>query len=281
LTVAYVLTVPVQVVAVDWSGARSGAPRKIWRADARDGRLTRLSGGRGREQLVDELIADARAAPSMVVGLDFAFSMPGWFLDRLGVRTAPELWSLVRQQGERWLRTCEPPFWGRPGRPRPKLSATPPWVREAERSCPSVGGIAPKSIFQIGGAGAVGTGSLRGMAALDDLRRAGFAIWPFDPPRLPLVVEIYPRLFTGPVAKSRIAARLACLQGGLGAAMGELAALAASSEDAFDAAVSALGMSAAVDELAALPATVDARRRLEGAIWRPLVSPRYGPDGST
>ena len=272
--------VPVQVVAIDWSGASRGAPRKIWRADARDARLTRLADGQGREQLVEELIADALAQPSMVVGLDFSFSMPAWFLRELGVHSAPQLWALVRQHGEAWLRACEPPFWGRPGRPRPALSAAQPGLRETERTCPPVRDIAPKSTFQIGGAGAVGTGSVRGMAALDELRRAGFAIWPFDPPRLPLVVEIYPRLFTGPVAKSRPSARLAYLQGAWGAAMGELATVAASGEDAFDAAVSALAMAAAVDELVALPPIDDARSRLEGVIWRPRLTPRYGPDGS-
>ena len=60
----------------------------------------------------------------------------------------------------------------------------------------------PKSVFQIGGAGAVGTGSLRGMPMLHRLHDAGFHIWPYDPPRWPLVVEIYPRMFTGPVNKS-------------------------------------------------------------------------------
>jgi catechol 2,3-dioxygenase-like lactoylglutathione lyase family enzyme len=61
--------------------------------------------------------------------------------------------------------------------------------------------------FQIGGAGAVGTGSLRGMQHLADLAHAGFSIWPFDRPGWPLAVEIYPRLFTPGVVKSRHRAR--------------------------------------------------------------------------
>ena len=38
--------------------------------------------------------------------------------------------------------------------------------------------VRPKSTFQIGGAGAVGTGSLRGMPHLLTLREAGCAVWP-------------------------------------------------------------------------------------------------------
>src|SRR5205085_2351508 len=52
----------------------------------------------------------------------------------------------------------------------------------------------PKSVFQLVGAGQVGTGSLRGIPFLPRLRER-FAIWPFDEPRLPLVVEVYPRLY--------------------------------------------------------------------------------------
>ena len=59
-----------------------------------------------------------------------------------------------------------------------------------------------KSTFQIGGAGSVGTGSLRGMPHLRRLRQAGFSIWPFHSASPWTVMEIYPRLLTGPVHKS-------------------------------------------------------------------------------
>src|SRR5207249_2347049 len=102
-----------------------------------------------------------------------------------------------------------------------------------------------KSVFQIAGAGAVGTGSLRGMPALLDLRAAGFAIWPFDPPRLPMAVEIYPRWLTGRVNKSSPIARALYLATRFGEENRALLRTAASSEDAFDAAVSALRMARA------------------------------------
>jgi hypothetical protein len=48
-------------------------------------------------------------------------------------------------------------------------------------------------VFQIGGAGAVGTDSVRGTPHLLTLAKAGFSIWPFDPPHHLMVIEIYPR----------------------------------------------------------------------------------------
>src|SRR5581483_6759861 len=69
-------------------------------------------------------------------------------------------------------------------------------------------GITPKSPFQIGGSGSVGTGSLRGMMMLEQLHEAGFRIWPLEASALnnkkpqPLLVEMYTRLMTGAVAKS-------------------------------------------------------------------------------
>jgi hypothetical protein len=259
----------VRVVAIDWSGAMQGAERRIWWAEARAGRLTNLTSGRGRTRLVADLIAEARHDDQLIVGLDFAFSMPIWFVRELGLSSAPEVWSAVRTHGETWLQRCEAPFWGRAGRPRPVPSAAEPWLRVTEQVCPRVAGIGPKSVFQIGGAGAVGTGSLRGMAALDELRRAGFAIWPFDEPRLPLVVEIYPRILTGAVAKSRPSARRAYLCAQPGSMSGELWAPAIGSEDAFDAALSAVAMDRAVGELTALSPAQDPMTRVEGAIWYP------------
>ena len=56
----------------------------------------------------------------------------------------------------------------------------------------------------------------------------------------------------------------------------ELRQRAASSEDAFDAAVSALVMARHIDELAAPPRATDPQVKLEGLIWHPGVSARTG-----
>ncbi|MHB8377500.1 MAG: hypothetical protein ACYDEB_11165 [Dehalococcoidia bacterium] len=259
-----------RVVAVDWSGARTGAEKRIWLAEVIDGALLRLECGRDRDAMAAHLIALARDPRPMVVGLDFAFSMPAWYLRRLGVRDAQDLWARASVDGERWLAACEPPFWGRPGKPRPALRGA---FRVTESTCAAVGGVRPKSVFQIGGAGAVGTGSLRGMPLLLALHRAGLSIWPFDAPAAHSVVEIYPRVFTGPVAKSRADARVAHLRAHFGALPPPMLACAASSEDAFDAAVSALRMWEYRDALASLHPARDPLTQLEGAIWLPGSAP--------
>jgi len=122
-------------------------------------------------------------------------------------------------------------------------------------------------VFQIGGAGAVGTGSIRGMPILGRLSAAGFSIWPFDPPGWPRLVEIYPRALTQRVHKSSQLDRTAYLAERFGTS--SMLTLAASTEDAFDAAVSALQMSLHASELASLPAYGSGLALLEGEIWMP------------
>ena len=240
----------MRVAAVDWSGRVAGAERYIWTAIAADRTLLSLEDGRDRARLGDHLVTLAEADAELVVGLDFAFSLPAWFLDRCGFADGM---AVPEPVAEGWLRECPPPFWGRYGRRRGEE----PGHRATELQ------VAPhaKSVFQIGGAGAVGTGSLRGWPVLRRLRAAGFAIWPFDPPRLPMAVEIFPRLLTGPVIKSRREARERYLR------ERGWPPEAAVSEDAFDAAVSALVMSAHCAALAALPAEPDPAIRREGRIW--------------
>ena len=206
----------------------------------------------------------------MVVGLDFAFSLPAWFLEQRGLGSAHELWALADREAEGWLAACLPPFWGRGRTPRPEQVH----FRRTELDVPVTAGIRPKSVFQIGGAGAVGTGSLRGMRLLHRLSEAGFSVWPFDPPGWPRVVEIYPRLLTGPVNKSSADGRAACLAAEHPGLAGELLWLAASSEDAFDAAVSALVMAEHLDELGALEPASDRVAGLEGLIWHPQCRTR-------
>jgi len=134
----------------------------------------------------------------------------------------------------------------------------------------SLGGQA-KSVFQIGGAGAVGTGSLRGMPHLTCLRNAGFSIWPFDPPGRPLVVEIYPRVLTGPVVKSDLNARFNYLSERFPTLSTDWRDRAATTEDAFDAAVSALAMWTHRRELETLQPVVDETALMEGQIWVPTL----------
>jgi hypothetical protein len=261
----------VSVVAVDWSGRARGEGRHLWTAEAHDGELLRLEAGRTRVEVIDELVDRVTESPGVVVGFDFSFSLPEWFLRDRGYVDARALWDAATRDGEAWLRECTDPFWGRPGRPRPVLPAH---LRRTEAAVATVGGIRPKSSFQIGGAGSVGTGSVRGFPALARLQDAGYAIWPFDAPaRPPVAVEIWPRTFTGPVVKSDASARAAHLDQHLPGLPSALRDAAVGSEDAFDAAVSAVVMSRYEAALRALPA-VDAR--YEGCVWS--ASPTGAPD---
>jgi hypothetical protein len=256
----------VDVVAVDWSGARSGASRHIWVARVHRGELVALDNGRSRGQVVEHLAALRQASPEgLAVGLDFAFSFPAWFLHQRGYGHVEALWEAAARDGEEWLQRCAPPFWGRPGKPRPELEAH---YRATELQA-AVAGIRAKSAFQIGGAGTVGTGSIRGMPHLLELRAHGFGIWPFHPPSAWTVTEIYPRLLTGPVRKSDPEQRRRHLAESPWSVDPAFERAMAGSEDAFDAAVSALAMAERSDELSGLPQACDELTLLEGAIWPP------------
>jgi hypothetical protein len=265
-------------MAIDWSG-RAGPDqrRALWLAEAADGALVRLQGGRTRAELVELLIAEAARDPDLIVGVDFAFSLPAWYL-RERQLTPGRLWALLAEEAltpamrrlglARWMHHPEPPFWTT-AEARARLAPAQRFRRtEQELRVP---GVQPKSVFQLVGAGQVGRGSLRGMGALHRLAGAGFRIWPFDPPGLPSLVEIFPRVLTGPVRKSRRGERERYLE--TVPMRPELGRLAATGEDAFDAAISALVMAARVDELRALPAAPD--DALEGRIWRPEERPSH------
>lgn len=254
-----------RTIAIDWSGAKTGERSKIWLAEVRDGGLTRLECGRSREDVIRHVVEEATRDPELIVGLDFAFSLPRWFLQQRGITSVEALWSAVARDGEDWLDGCEPPFWGRPGKKKPDL---PGQFRITEESA-RVAGIGAKSVFQIGGAGAVGTGSLRGTPHLATLHSEGFAVWPFHAVRLPLVIEIYPRLLTGPVKKSRQADRESFLSSGFPEIPAADMQKAASSEDAFDAAVSAVVMARHREDIARLERASDPTELLEGRIWAP------------
>lgn len=227
-----------RAIAVDWSGAATGSARRIWLAEAHSGILTRLEGGRPRAAVVAELCAETAGSDPVIAGVDFAFSLPSWYLDELGIAAVTPPWTRIAEQAETWLRDCPSPFWGRPGRrrgPQPQLRACEEGV--------SIRGITPKSVFQIGGAGACGTGSLRGIPYLPALRSAGWSIWPWDAPSTHTLVEIWPRTLTGPLRKSDPAERRTWLERFAADSPGELRQRAAESEDAFDAAASALALS--------------------------------------
>jgi hypothetical protein len=153
---------------------------------------------------------------------------------------------------------------------------------DAERAA-KMRGITPKSPFQIGGSGSVGTGSLRAMPFLLKLRAAGFRVWPFEDAALnaarprPLLLEMYTRLMTGAVAKSNEAARTSYMKARrkndvfYTSLPRGVVAKAVGSEDAFDALVSVLEMARWRDQFAGLRRTRKEDLKLEGITWRPGV----------
>jgi hypothetical protein len=259
----------MRIVAVDWSGKLKRAEEFLWLAEVRGRRLVDLWNGLSRRALVARLIEMAREDARMVVGLDFAFSFPRWWCVERGWSTGREIWSAVQAEEEGLLAACAPPLWGRPGRPNPH-----PKARLFRRTDLEDGVGSAKSVFQIGGAGAVGTGSIRGMPHLLTLAENGFTVWPFEPGGLPAVVEIYPRALTGRVNKGRWADRHAFLLKRFPEQPQDLIERAAGSEDAFDAAVSALVMAASLETL---PSLSDDVYRIEGKIWRPRLACSAAP----
>jgi hypothetical protein len=291
-----------RVIGIDWSGRIDAAGQRrhifagIWTKLGRNKPTVQLENGRTRDEIADWLIELAQETPRMVVGFDFCFSYPAWFVrDEHKSANAPAFWQRVVNEGhaERWLtRSEDNRFWGKPHK-RPAefsgdnlhrmLRATDidhkiiAHIPEAERQA-RVKGITPKSVFQIGGSGSVGTASLRGFPTLLHLREAGFRIWPFDKPQLnkrPLVVEMYTRLNTGAVHKSNPAARAAYLlrKRREDPTYAELSrtvlAKARAGEDAFDALVSTVVMAERRASFAKLPKPRDPLHAIEGWTWSP------------
>ena len=273
-----------QFVGVDWSGADGDAAQRaaIWLAVVRDGVLCELTPRLTRAEAVERIIALAGLHPRTVAGLDFAFSLPRWWLARMGFGAADEVWRWAAERAEAdrggWLRRLPEPFWGTRFRLRPAdaFGAERPELRRTEREARDAG-AQPMSTFRLFGPGTVGAQGLRGHPSLLRLQEAGFSIWPFEPPAWPLVVEVYPRLLVRELAPGLARLRAGELRAafldaappGLTGAGAEHREALRASGDAFDAAVAAWALWHGRAALAFLPLeeTVE-DYRLEGRIWR-------------
>ncbi|WP_343082325.1 molybdopterin guanine dinucleotide synthesis [Ostreiculturibacter nitratireducens] len=215
------------IIVVDWSGGndRGTKPKKdaIWAALLRRDkteppryfRNRQLAVGWLRETFEAELAAGRR----VFAGFDFPFGYPDGFAARVMGRADPlALWDWFAtaiedgpQRNNRFevagrLNAMFPgtgPYWFNclrqeiPGLPRRKTG----WGghglaerRMCERAAPGAFGC-----WQMGGAGAVGSQVMTGMAALSRLRErfpGKIAVWPFEPLDRPIaLVEVWPSLY--------------------------------------------------------------------------------------
>ena len=221
------------------------------------------------------LMQEIREGSPVVIGLDFAFSFPQWYLESRHLDNARELWNLARQRGEAWLKGGTCPFWGRPGtfQKCPDILQSCRQFRQTEER---EGFSRPQSVFKIAGSGHVGTGTIRGIPELAHLRKAGARIWPFDAPQpgRSLVVEIYPRWFYRNAVTSNWSvagrdSRKNYLEQNYCFLKRHWKDTMIGSPDAFDAGVSALVMSDHSGQFYRLQQAVGQQSMLEGEIWLP------------
>ena len=217
---------------VDWAGGGDTGPRPrkdaIWAAVWRAGRLEPATYLRNRAVALDWLAAlvsaERVAGRRLLVGFDFPFGYPAGFAARVTGSADPlALWDWLAS-GLEALPAGEGRFdlAARLNRRFPGIG--PFWFNGLRRDIPDlprkgrgVGGHglplrrateaqAPGafSLWQMGGAGAVGSQAMTGMASLSRLRHLygeTVAVWPFQAPDRPVVLaEIWPSLLPEEVA---------------------------------------------------------------------------------
>ncbi|MEO1599737.1 MAG: hypothetical protein AAFU49_04565 [Pseudomonadota bacterium] len=223
-------------LVVDWSAA--GTPKRgrdsiWWALVAPDGlrRENPPTRAAAMAELEAVLVRERTAGRRVLAGFDFPFGYPSGVAERLTGRPGwvglwerlaealparpdnrTERFAFAGQLNLAW--EADGPFWGNgerqdhPGLPRRKPSgygeALPPEWRIVERLQRAQPGANPKSVWQLAGAGSVGSQALTGIACLERLRRrsalaAETEVWPFEtglaPPTSPIcIAEVYPSL---------------------------------------------------------------------------------------
>lgn len=214
-----------RVLVVDWSAsgvpARRPGANTIWIGDAAGGTVaarhfpTRHA---AEGWLAAQIAAERDAGRRLLVGCDFAFGYPAGFAARLtGQADARAVWRWLAQHvtdapdnaNNRFAVAAAVnaalgapgPFWGAPAAeagPSLAMTKTPfphasglAEMRAADRS---VAGA--KSVWQLAGAGSVGSQSLTGLPMIHRLSQMPcVSVWPFDAPGTPVVLaEVYPSI---------------------------------------------------------------------------------------
>jgi hypothetical protein len=197
-----------RILMLDWSAAkgRRQGPDSIWLGDGQ-GVLMNIP----TRVLAETELARALSAPGRVLlGVDIGFGWPqGLSRAVTGQASALAMWDWLDAQvsedaagGSNYRQAAalanvafapaSGPFWGdgtRAGTPglsrlKPVLPPGLAALRQTEIAA-ARSGPAPKSMFQLAGAGAVGAQALTCVPLLARLRRGfgtGLAVWPLDPP---------------------------------------------------------------------------------------------------
>ena len=221
------------VLMVDWSGGNDRGPTPkadaIWYSVVRGQEVTPPVYCRNRQvaeaQISGLLQAERDAGRRVLAGFDFAFGYPegfgktltgsddpfaiwDWFADR--VKDAPYRNNRFDLAGE--INALFPgigPFWGNglPNRDIPHLPRKGTARRDhgmTERRKAEAQAIRAFPVWQLSGAGAVGSQVIMGLPTLARLRRTfgkDLAVWPFEALERPItIVEIWPSLISDVVA---------------------------------------------------------------------------------
>jgi molybdopterin molybdotransferase len=225
---------------VDWSGGndRGPTPKKdaIWVCVARDGVAEDPVYLRNRavtEDWITKFLTSERAAGRRVLaGFDFAFGYPAGFGKTLTGNDDPfAIWDWFEARVEDHadsnnrfdvagqINAMFPgvgPFWGNglkrdvPDLPRKGLDRTGHGMTEKRMAEQHAKGAFP--VWQLSGAGAVGSQVIMGLPVLARLRQhfgTDLRVWPFEPLDQPIaIVEIWPSLIAKAVAATQPTGRI-------------------------------------------------------------------------
>lgn len=215
------------VLMVDWSGGndRGLTPKKdaIWLCAGGPEGVEEPLYLRNRQvaeaALRDRLATERAQGRRVLLGFDFPFGYPAGFLAALGLASVFDLWAHYDQaledspRGNNRFALADAmnarlpgpgPFWFNalrdelPHLPRKKPPHAFPF---AERRLAETRATGAFTCWQMGGAGAVGSQAITGMALLSRLRRDfPVSVWPFEPLAQPIaMVEIWPGLVNSAV----------------------------------------------------------------------------------
>lgn len=219
------------VLMVDWSGGndRGPTPKKdaIWlcagSAEGLEAPLYLRNRQVAEAALRDRLSAEQARGRRVLLGFDFPFGYPEGFLAALGLRSVFDLWAHYDQaledspRGNNRFALADAmnarlpgigPFWFNAGKadlphlPRKKPQHDFPFAERRQAEVRATGAF---TCWQMGGAGAVGSQAMTGMALLARLRREfPVSVWPFEPLDQPIaLVEIWPSL-VNPVVRAAL-----------------------------------------------------------------------------